>query len=255
MLVDKMNGPSLAVPPDLSESALIGFDRRLNDLLKSDPGTVSVDSSIWQQVTSSHIHVLWLAYKQCSDCGAQMQLVSPTPELVRVLRVLDLYDVFIGIDLEKTSEVSVPAPPDVQGQRLEYADDITLSIKSIDNALAEFMKFLNSVQMPDATAFELRTLFYEVATNIRVHGHMEEGELVVFTCHVEEAKITLAFADSGQPFDPTTTSADIDVLSAVANRRTRGFGIMMIRKMADRVSYVRKQNAVNVLTLEKTWGF
>ncbi len=253
MQVESPKIPLVAVPLDLSEVALASYDRQLAEILDSGPKTIEIDTSRWQQVTSSHIHVLWQTYQRCSEHGSGMRLTGSSDGLIRVLKVLDLYDILTGAMDRTEVDVRTAVRIDLAHGSSDYADEFTTKPSEVDGAIKSFVDFLKGMELPEVTQFELRTLFYEVVTNIRCHSDLPEGSLVVFICRADESRISMVFADSGQPFDPTESTADVDVLAAAKDRRTRGFGIMMIRKMADSVSYVRKDDSVNVLTLEKGW--
>ena len=102
--------------------------------------------------------------------------------------------------------------------------------------------------------FELKTIFYEVTTNIRNYSGLKEDELIVFTARPRRDGITLTFADRGLPFNPTTQIDDFNARKAARKKQSRGFGIVMVRRMADRITYVRQAGSTNMLTLEKKWS-
>lgn len=60
--------------------------------------------------------------------------------------------------------------------------------------------------------------------------------------------LTMVFADTGRPFDPTRDADEPDVTAPVADRQMGGLGLFMVRKMSKSVSYVRKDGK-NVLTV------
>ena len=60
---------------------------------------------------------------------------------------------------------------------------------------------------------------------------------------------TIAFSDSGVPFDPLK-KADPDVTLPAEEREIGGLGIFMTRKFMDNVTYTYKDGK-NVLTLKK----
>jgi len=230
------------------------FYQELSDLLKTDLDEVAVDTSAWKNITSSHIHVLWHAYQRCTESGVRMKLASPSVGLIRVLRVLDLYDLLAGEERQSLPELREAVHiGDGTGAR-RYVDDFGADPESIDQALNQFMQYLKGFGVHEVIESELQLLFYEVATNIRNHSHMSSGARIVFSSIADEKGIVLTFADSGRPYNPIASTADIDVRVAGKNHETRGFGIMMIRKLADKISYVRKFDNMNILILEKQWG-
>jgi len=254
MQIDYIDTLTLLVPADLSNDAMTHFDRGLKKLLTEDPQTIAFDTSQLKYVTSSHIKLLWQIYNICLDAGVTMKLKSPSPGLVRVLKVLDLYELLtenfesMRPQLRKAVRIEsgeIPPP---------YADEFRADSRSIDEALEGFLKFLRRFTLPEVVIFELRTVFYEVATNIRSHAQMGDDDLVVFTARFEGSKLIMVFADSGIPFDQISSTLDFDPQTASKNGQTRGLGLTLVRRLTDKMSYVRMNDVINVLTLEKKWG-
>ena len=245
---------TVVMPSDISADSVVALDRQLQSILRPGLTYIEVDTSRWEHVTSSHVHVLWQTYCTCQEQGVALRLKNPSFGLIRVLKVLDLYDIIAEGADQEPPDLKEAAQSQLGKGTLKYADDFKADSASVDRALANFLSFLKELGVPRLLEFELRTLFYEIATNIRTHGHLAKDDLIVFACRTDESTIHLAFADSGLPFDPTASTAYIDVIKAGKERQMRGFGIMMIRKLADELSYLRKNNAVNVLTVEKRWN-
>lgn len=254
MRIDHVVTPTLLVPADLSDDAVTRFDRGLKEFLGEHPVSIALDVSQLEHVTSSHIKLLWQAYNICLDAGVTMKLKSPSPGLVRVLKVLDLYELLaedhesMRPQLRKAVRIESGEIPPL------YADEFTADSCSIDEALEGFLKFLRCFTLPEVVIFELRTVFYEVATNIRSHAQMGDDDLVVFSARVEGSKLIMVFADFGVPFDSKSSTVDFDPRTASKNGQTRGFGLTLVRRLTDKMSYVRMNDVINVLTLEKKWG-
>jgi len=252
--IDTKATPSIAIPSDLSAESMAGFDERLRDLLRKGPDKIALDSSQLKIVTSSHINVLWQVYQTCADAGVEVKLQSPSAGLVRILKVLDLYDVFgESRDIVYTRLKEAVKIESVDGAET-YADEFRANVGSINDALDEFLRFLKRLCLHEITEYELRSVFYEVVTNIRTHANIEGNDLIVFTCRADESKILLVFADSGIPFDLTSVTADFDLRATARNGQTRGFGITLIRMLTDTISYTRRDDVINVLTLKKKWN-
>lgn len=246
----------LCVPEELSGEAHRKFDDDLQRILSSGAKEVSLDTSQLKWVTSSHISLLWDVYSECRECGARAILVSPTPELIKVLQVLDLYDILIAKELDPASCVQLTkAVQFPQGSSGEvYADEFRANVLSIEQAMGGFMRFLRSLDLSEILEFELRSVFYEVTTNIRIHGQTEEQAPIVFSACANSEKINLVFADSGQGFDPTSAEVEFDLEKASRSGQKRGFGINLIRKLTDHIEYKRRDGKTNVLSLEKNWS-
>ena len=254
MPVDIQKRPSITIPADLSDDLLSEFYEDLNHLLANHPEAVAVDSSHLKCASSGHVGALWRAYQLCEDAGVQMRLKSPSPGLLRVLEILDLSEAFGEDRSIARPQLRQAARVGLGGQTESYADEFPADADSINTALDRFLEFIGQFQLQETTEYVLRTIFYEVTTNIRTHSRMDKGNLIVFSLRVEGSKTTLVFADSGKPFDPTWVASVLDLRKVLKNRQTRGIGIPMICKLAEKVSYKRIDGAINMFTVEVCGG-
>lgn len=229
------------------------FEDKLTNTLQECQANVAMDCSALEFVTSSHINLLWAAYLQCADDGIAMYLQSPTAGLIRVLKVLDLYDVFEYRDEGTFAVTGNDLPVFDNSLRPSYRDQIPADRESVDKALIDFLHFLSEAGLPELTEFELRTIFYEVTTNIRLHSGISEKDRMEFTVKVGDRRIILEFVDSGMPFDLTSQNLELEPRLAGQRRQKRGIGINMVHKLANRVSYTRQDNSRNVVVIEKNW--
>ena len=102
-------------------------------------------------------------------------------------------------------------------------------------------------QPPDAQS-SLHIILDEIASNIVKHSGASGFEVdVEFT--EDPAGVRLVFVDDGVPYDPLS-HADPDTKLPAAERPIGGLGIMMVKKMADSISYERARNR-NFLTVFK----
>ena len=84
----------IKLPPQLSAEAIERFFGELQQALQSGAGTVCFDCSEVHSVQSNHIAVLWSAREMCETATARAVLNGPTFGLRRVIRLLDLQDLF-----------------------------------------------------------------------------------------------------------------------------------------------------------------
>ena len=253
MPVNTQNMPSITIPADLSDDSLSEFYEDLNRLLENPPETITVASSHLKCASSGHVGALWQAHQLCADAGVKMRLKSPSRGLKRVLEILDLSEAF-GEDRDITPpQLRKAARFGLGGQAETYADEFPTDVDSINTALDRFLEFVRKFQLPETTEYVLRTIFYEITTNIRTHSGLEKGNLIVFSLRAKGSKVTLVFADSGKPFDPTLVADDVDLRMVLKNRQTRGLGIPMICKLAEKVTYIRIDGTINVFTVEVVW--
>ena len=103
-------------------------------------------------------------------------------------------------------------------------------------------------EQPPGAQSSLHIILDEIASNIVKHSGASGFEVdVEFT--EDPAGVRVVFADDGTPYDPLS-HADPDAKLPAAERPIGGLGIMMVKKMADSISYERTRNR-NFLTVFK----
>jgi anti-sigma regulatory factor (Ser/Thr protein kinase)/anti-anti-sigma regulatory factor len=242
----------LPVPPDLSGASFAGFFKDLDALLDAAPASVYLDCSKLHHANSSHINALWEAQTRCGQAGVEVGLTGVGCGLERVLRVLDIYDLFSIHAGQPEGEGGTAGgeEPELREQPgLEIEFETTT--EEIDQALRRFHSFLRACGVPSLCAFDLETAFYEVATNIRRHAGLASGGSVKFTAAAADGKVSMRFLDSGCLFDPTARPDEFDPSRAIQSGRKAGLGLTMINRLVDTVVYERIDNRLNVLTLIK----
>lgn len=250
MQIEAHKRREVRIPTVLTDDSSVAFESRLRQALDGGTTLLYLDCSRLEQVTSRHINALWSAYQKCKSAGIVPRLWSASPGLLRILDKLDLSEFFV--DLDKTQPF---ASVDVAGRqevnRGEYRDVFLSESDEINSAIHRFMTFLNGIHVPDLTAFELQTVFYEVAMNIGYHSEGPGRPSIAVTAESSDKTLQLTFMDDGKAFDPTQYMQGLDFAEAARRHQRRGFGIAMVAKLADRVTYRRQDNRMNVLIVEK----
>jgi anti-sigma regulatory factor (Ser/Thr protein kinase)/anti-anti-sigma regulatory factor len=245
---------TLPLPSDLSAESLAVFDAQLDALIAGQSAVVHLDCTGLTKVVSRLVGVLWQAYRRCADAGSELRLESPPTGLVRTLNALDLAEVFGVGAVSGDTDSECRAAAEFEHTSGVYTDRFGATEGEIDAALDRFMQFLPRMRISATTEFELKTLFYEVTTNIRTHGQSPVDEPIQFQASASHDLITLTFWDRGVPFDPCARPADVDFIAAARSGQRCGFGIAMMRRLADNMSYARERGRTNVLTIEKKRG-
>ncbi len=244
----------VVVPDNLSNDNLEKFYSNLNVLLDKKPEEIEVDCSKLQRATSTHINILWDARYSCNEAGIGMRLVSISEGLVRVLKVLDLYDLLV----EQEDQESVSSKHRVILKIDEDNNVIEMEFKatngSIRSGIKKFKKFLGQADLEEISILEIETIFYEVAMNISQHAQVSDNDLISLTATLTSKKIALKFIYPGVSFDPTARVKDYDPGAVIKQRQKRGYGLIMINRMADEISYKRTDNDLNELYIQKYWG-
>jgi anti-sigma regulatory factor (Ser/Thr protein kinase)/anti-anti-sigma regulatory factor len=244
---------TMIVPFDSTLQTVDAFEKEVRIVMDGLPEFLRLDCKQLNRVDSSHIRILWDARSICHSYGVRLRLAKPTPALTRILTVLDLVDAFEFE--EKIPQVGLRTDHDLglHGLPRKYSRSVGVTIEDIDTAIAQFVACLTEIGVSANTVLELRTLFYEIATNIRLHSGMEAKEHFHISVSAELEELTISFTDSGMPFDPTVFKNRLDAVGASQNRQERGFGLPMIHKLADFVAYHRDSNSHNVVTVTKKW--
>jgi anti-sigma regulatory factor (Ser/Thr protein kinase)/anti-anti-sigma regulatory factor len=245
---------TLLVPSDTDRETVEGFYAELDSRLSESPAEVLLDCSLLEHASSTHINTLWQARNRCEEAGIAIKLTSVTYGLERVLVVLDLYDLFVA------ERDGVEAGAGARGPDMSAAPPAVLALKvdptadGIKRAMQALHGYLMELDVGEMFAFDLETVFYEVTTNISLHGKLDASEPILVTAAPRNGVLRLRFEDPGPRFDPTRCVMDFDPKKAGRNRQRHGFGLAMIMKLVDRVSYERRDDHLNVLNLEKKIG-
>jgi anti-sigma regulatory factor (Ser/Thr protein kinase) len=180
-----------------------------------------------------------------------VRLSSVKYGLFRILKILNLYEFF------EFEEGTVESKPEMEKawQGAVSMPSLRLSFLptswAIKDALDRFHDFLTKLNVREICAFDLETVFYEVTTNIRLHGQLDDDDCMEFTATPTGDLISLRFVDPGPMFDPTSDPPHFDPDRAIRRRQSSGFGLTMIRRLVDSISYQRRDDGRNVVTLTK----
>ena len=132
--------------------------------------------------------------------------------------------------------------------------EVTATTDGISEARDRFHDFLTRLNLPEISVFDLATAFYEVAANIRAHGGLTENACLAVRATVTECDVWVRFVDPGRLFDPTHRIPVFDPQVAIRRRQTNRFGLAMITRLVDEMSYERLDERLNVLTLRRRLG-
>ncbi|MBU0985478.1 MAG: ATP-binding protein [candidate division Zixibacteria bacterium] len=254
MLTETNSSRSIRIPQDLSDGEVRAFLANVDRVLDNRPPGIVLECVALEQVVSSHINLLWQAYLACKESGTGIKLKNASPGLVRILRVLDLYDFFIEGTGTSKIRLADYVPEEVTARSDSFRCDFPATAEAVDDALTGFLAFLDKLGLPEILKFELRTVFYETAMNIVDHSGLTSDCTIGFEARSNPMKIDLVFRDQGKPFDLSRGKVDFDFKAAARRGQKRGFGIAMIRRLTNEVAYERMAKDTNVLTLTRNWG-
>jgi len=251
MTADRIEHCTVLVPVELTEDAPDTFRAAVDSLIAKRSEAITLDCNRVDHLTSSHIKLLWGARIRCAEEGVALRLKSNSEYVWKVLKILDLDEFFIRDEDVDADPIGV-VPAELIGALDGYEDTFEAEAESIGTALERFLTYLKSISVPVGTQYVLRTLFYEVATNIRLHAAANPAEQIKFSAMLDSSGIVLTFVDNGPHFDPTEFDiSDFSYQEGSDGRRS--FGITILQKLADRLDYERLDDSKNVLILERKW--
>ena len=96
---------------------------------------------------------------------------------------------------------------------------------------------------------QLETAVEEIFINIASYAYPEKQGTAVIELSCENGTAQITFTDQGIPFDPLARTDPDTTLPAEA-RPIGGLGILMVKKMMDKVTY-RRENGCNILSIQK----
>ncbi|MBR4170878.1 MAG: SpoIIE family protein phosphatase [Kiritimatiellae bacterium] len=121
--------------------------------------------------------------------------------------------------------------------------------EALKDATAFLNQVLESGNCPPAIQASMDIVLDEIASNIVSYSQASGFELDI---ELVQGGVKLAFIDDGTPYNPLTHE-DPDTTLSAEERPIGGLGIMMVKKIADSVTYNRAHNR-NFLIVSKSFG-
>lgn len=247
---DAKTNDIIPVPGEITNDSGRDFFENLKTLVSGSGGPINIDCSAMKMVTSNHVSILWQARDICAGANREIHLLSASQNLIRVLKMMDLADLFNihpaeGNPMGEITQTFLLAPQN------NFSADIDLSVENINRAMIKFLEYLAGFGISERITFELQTVFYEIATNLRIHVGRQCGNSFKFMTTCASDKLIMRFVDSGHSFDPTKVPNHLNPDMAIMTKQQGGLGLIMVKRMIDRMSYERKNGCLNILTLEK----
>ena len=108
---------------------------------------------------------------------------------------------------------------------------------------------LDAQRLDGAARYNAELVFEEITANIIAHGAPDGRELeVCVTLEAGDDSIVLTFEDNGVPFDPRNR-ADPLPQKSLDDARIGGYGLMLVRRAARSIDYLRTAGGRNRLTV------
>lgn len=123
----------------------------------------------------------------------------------------------------------------------------------IASALEAATNWLARFEIPSAAQYFIRLAIEELGTNWIKYGCPEPIEhRMTFELSLRADAVILKTTDTGPAFNPLKAPPPRNDLP-LEKQEVGGLGILLLRKMADRMSYERVDH-LNVVTIEKSTG-
>jgi serine/threonine-protein kinase RsbW len=119
------------------------------------------------------------------------------------------------------------------------------TLAGYQEAAAAFRRRLDAQALSSAARFNVELAFEEIAVNIIQHGAARAIEAGIA---IEPREAVLTFEDDGMPFDPLQQPAP-EMPSSIDEAQVGGLGLMLVRKIAARMTYERTERGRNRLTV------
>jgi len=116
-------------------------------------------------------------------------------------------------------------------------------------AFARLRGALDGEGLDPAPRYNVELVFEEIVANIVAHGAVDGREQDVrVTLEPSSDSIVLRFEDDGPPFDPRGRSDPVPAQS-LGKARVGGFGLMLVRRAASALDYLRTAEGRNRVTV------
>ena len=134
-----------------------------------------------------------------------------------------------------------------RGERLEIRFPGTH--EGFAQAFVRLRGALDAERLDGAPRYNTELVFEELVANIVSHGAADGREVDVrFTLEPRPEAMILTFEDDGVPFDPRGRP-DPAPPSSLEEAKVGGFGLMLVRRAASSLDYVRTADGHNRLTV------
>jgi serine/threonine-protein kinase RsbW len=131
--------------------------------------------------------------------------------------------------------------------KLEFKNTLPDLSKALDTAL----NWLTPFNLPPDTSYLTILAMEELATNTINFGYTDNEEhLIGVELNIESKRLMVQYVDDGVYFNPLDVQ-EPDTSLPVEERPTGGLGILLLRKIADTMTYLREHEK-NLVSIHKS---
>lgn len=133
-------------------------------------------------------------------------------------------------------------------------ESLTLAVRNAADAIAPASEtaeaWLARQGADPETVYLVLLAIEELVTNCIKYAYDDAAEhIVAIELATDGRVVRMTVSDDGRPFDPLTAPAP-DIEADAADRKIGGLGLFLLRKLADNVTYERRDR-INRLTLTR----
>jgi anti-sigma regulatory factor (Ser/Thr protein kinase) len=129
---------------------------------------------------------------------------------------------------------------------------VPAEIRELPGLLDGIVEFLHREGLQSRDITRIQIAVDEAFSNIVAHGYRGGSGAVTLRCQVSPGGVEMVLEDRAPRFDPTTLPPP-DRDSGLAQRRSGGLGVYLIRNLVEGVSY-EYRDGVNILTMKMKVG-
>jgi serine/threonine-protein kinase RsbW len=139
-------------------------------------------------------------------------------------------------------------PPESVGGRLRL--DMAPRLPELGPLLGRIEAFTAKMKFSPEDTYRVVLILDELITNIVAYGaDANEVRRIVVELRYRQPDLEIEISDPGRPFDPRS-APPYDTDKALADRKTGGLGLHLVRTIADSIDY-RYDAGRNVVTIVK----
>lgn len=243
----------IVLPIDIYHTDREAYIEKIKHFIGMDINDIVIECMHLRTISSSHVSLMWEVYLLCQKHNINLKIQNVADPIREVLRVLDISDFFPVVNQEEyhspvldTNRITSITLPPLRFELSPTTEDIVRCKFSIGNHLKD-------AYIPYIIVYEIETIFYEVVTNIRLHGVYNDSGTISVEINQVNNTIIMVIMDNCQSFDPTKRVSEYNPETAIKQGMKNGLGIIMVKKMSDSLTYTRKDNK-NILTVKKSWS-
>lgn len=242
---------TVRMPESVSDETHSQLTTLFNELMAQGATQIHVDCSELSVLTHEHIWLLMHVQTQCQMQGINVVLSLPTATLFNIETLGSFIEA--SSSLARRSAPKQPVKPAVFSapdmHRLEQSFRARPS--ELAKSTREFDDFLASLKINKVDRYVLRTLYTEAVQNIYRHAGLKDNQEIQVKVEHTSKCLSLTLVDEGPEFDPTSDSSVNEQISDPTAVEFPHFGIKMLKRLADDITYNRSQSGKNVLRIIK----